>query len=57
VAGEWEDAAESYVQKRMRELGIEEHRIGAPDYDRGGERHTFLPEDTKGGTNDFAGRV
>jgi hypothetical protein len=57
VAREWKDVAESYVQKQMRVLGIEEHRIGAPDYDRGGERHAFLPEDAKGGTNDFAGRI
>ena len=29
VAREWEDVAESYVQKRMRELGIPEGQIGA----------------------------
>ena len=57
VAREWEDVAESYVRKRMRELGIAERRIGAPDYDRGGERRAFLPDDAKGGTNDFAGRI
>jgi hypothetical protein len=57
VAREWEDVGEAYVQKRMRELGIEESQIGAPDHDRGGERHAFLPEDNRGGTNDFAGRL
>ena len=29
VAREWEDVAESYVRKRMRELGIPEGQIGA----------------------------
>jgi hypothetical protein len=45
VAREWE-----YVQKRMRELGIPDHQIGAPDYDRGGVRHPFLPDEPRGGT-------
>ena len=57
VAGEWEDIAEAYVQKTMRELGIAEHRIGAPDYERGGIKRAFLSEETKGGTNDSAGRI
>jgi hypothetical protein len=52
VAREWEDVAEAYVQKRMRELGIPEAEIGAPDYDRSGERHAFLPDEMEGGTND-----
>ncbi len=29
VAREWDDVAEAYVQKRMRELGIPDHQIGA----------------------------
>jgi hypothetical protein len=57
VAREWEDVAEAYTQMRMRELGIPERQIGAPDYERGGERHAFLPGETRGGTNDFAGRI
>ena len=57
VAREWEDVAENFVQKRMRELGIPDHQIGAPDYDRGGVRHAFLPDEPRGGTNDFAGRL
>jgi hypothetical protein len=57
VAREWEDVAEAYVQKTMRELGIPEHRIGAPDYERGGINRAFLSDETKGGTNDFAGRI
>ncbi len=57
VAREWEDVAEAYVQKTMRVLGIPEHRIGAPDYERGGIKRAFLSEETKGGTNDLAGRI
>ncbi len=57
VAREWEDVAEAFVQKRMRELGIPEHRIGAPDYERGGVKRAFLSEEGKGGTNDLAGRI
>jgi hypothetical protein len=49
--------AESYIQERMRQLGIPDHQIGAPDYQRGGVRRAFLCEETKGGTNDLAGRV
>lgn len=57
VAREWEEVIEAYTQKRMRELGIPEHSIGAPDYERGGTRRAFLPNESKGGTNDFAGRL
>jgi hypothetical protein len=52
VAREWEDVGEAYVQATMRELGIAEYRIGAPDYERGGIRKAFLPDETRGGTND-----
>jgi hypothetical protein len=57
LAREWEDVAEDFVPSRMRELGIPDHQIGAPDYDRGGLRHAFLPNERRGGTNDFAGRL
>ena len=57
VAHEWEDVGAAYVQKTMRELGIAEHRIGAPNYERGGVKRAFLPEDTRGGTNDEWGRL
>jgi hypothetical protein len=57
VAREWEDVAESYVQKRMRELGIPEVQIGAPDYDRGGDRRAFLPDEMVGGTNGTGRRL
>jgi hypothetical protein len=46
-----------YVQRRMRELGIPEHRIGAPDYERGGISRAFLPEETIGGTNGIGQRL
>jgi hypothetical protein len=57
VAREWEDVAEGYVQKRLRQLGIPERCIGAPHYERGGQRRAFLPSESKGGTNDFAVRL
>jgi len=57
VAWEWDDAAESYVQKRMRELGIPDHQIGAPDYRRRGEKHAFLPDETIGGSNGTGRRL
>jgi hypothetical protein len=56
-AREWEDVAETYVQKRMRELGIPEHQIGAIEYARGGGRRAFDPEGREGGTNDSFGRI
>ncbi len=57
LAWEWEDVGEAYVQQRMRELGIPEHQIGAPDYDRGGETHAFLPGESVGGSNGTGGRL
>jgi hypothetical protein len=57
VAWEWEDVAESFVQKRMRELGIPDHQIGARDYRRGGEKHAFLAGETIGGSNGTGGRL
>jgi hypothetical protein len=57
VAWEWEDVGESYVQKRMRELGIPEDQIGAPDYDRSGVKHAFLPGESVGGSNGIGRRL
>src|SRR5258708_707834 len=51
LALEWEDVAEAHTRKRMRELGIPEHQIGAPEYRRGGEKHAFLPKEMIGGSN------
>ncbi len=50
VAREWEDVAESYIQERMRQLGIPDHQIGAPDYQRGSVRRVFLPDEAIGGS-------
>jgi hypothetical protein len=57
LAREWEDVCEAYVQKRMRDLGIPEHQIGAPDYRRGGEKHAFLPDEAIGGSNGTGRRL
>ncbi len=50
VAREWEDVAESYIQERMRQLGIPDHQIGAADYQRGGVRRVFLADEAIGGS-------
>jgi hypothetical protein len=57
VAREWEDVTEAYVQKRMRELGIPDHQIGAPDYERGGIKQAFLPGEVIGGTHGTGRRL
>jgi hypothetical protein len=51
VAQEWEDVGESYVRKRMRELGIPENQSGQPDYDGDGRWRAFDPREKKGGAN------
>ena len=51
VAQEWEDVAERYVRRRMRELGILEHERGQPDYDGDGRWRAFDPKGRKGGAN------
>jgi hypothetical protein len=56
-AHEWVDVADSYVQKRMHELGIPEHQIGAIDYGQGGMRRAFEPHEKRGGTNDVFRRL
>jgi hypothetical protein len=48
-AREWRDVAESYVGRRMRELGIPEHMIGASDPEYGIKRAAFMPHDREGG--------
>ncbi len=57
VAGEWQDVGEAYVQHRMRELGIPEDQIGAPDYRKGGVKRAFLPDETIGGSNGTGRRL
>jgi hypothetical protein len=51
VAQEWEDVGESYVRRRMRELGIPEDQIGQPDYGGDGRWRAFDPRGKKGGAN------
>jgi hypothetical protein len=56
-AREWQDVAEIYVQRRMRELGIPEDRIGAIEYAEGSVRRAFDPDRRAGGTCDEFGRL
>jgi hypothetical protein len=56
-AHEWANVADSYVQKRMHELGIPEHQIGAIEYGQGGIRRAFEPHERRGGTNDVFSRL
>jgi hypothetical protein len=51
IAQEWEDVGESYVRRRMKELGIPEHERGQPDYDGDGRWRAFDPKGRKGGAN------
>jgi hypothetical protein len=57
LAHERADVAEMFTQQRMRELGIHEHEIGAPDYRRGGQKHAFLPDEMIGGSNGTGRRL
>ncbi len=57
IAREWADVAETYVQRRMRELGIPEERIGAIEHAAGGIRRAFNPDERKGGSCDDFGRL
>src|SRR5271156_2801371 len=50
VAREWENVVETYVQERMRLLGIPDQEIGAPDYERGIDKRAFLPDEIIGGS-------
>jgi hypothetical protein len=49
VAREWQDVAETYAQRRMRELGIPEDKIGASSREHGIVRAAFNPHDRDGG--------
>jgi hypothetical protein len=48
-AREWVDVAETYVERRMRDLGIPKDLIGAADPYRRKPWHTFDPDGTVGG--------
>jgi hypothetical protein len=56
-AREWQDLVETYVQKRMKELGLPEGRIGAIELAQGGVRRAFDPEGQAGGSCDEYGRL
>ena len=49
MAQEWEDVGESYVHRRMKELGIPDDQIGQPDYDGDGRWRAFSPRGQTGG--------
>ena len=51
VAQEWEDVGESYVRKRMRELGVPDDQIGQPTYGGDGRWRAFDPKGRQGGAN------
>jgi hypothetical protein len=51
VAQEWEDVGETYVRRRMRELGIPENQIGQPTYGGDGRWRAFDPKGRQGGAN------
>jgi hypothetical protein len=51
VAQEWEDVAEGWVRRRMKELGIPEHMLGEPVYAGDGRWRAFDPKGKTGGSN------
>ena len=57
VAREWHDVGETYVRRRMKELGIPDAMIGSSDHKRGGERHAFFPDEKDGGGVAPGGRI
>ena len=48
-AHEWEDVAEVYVQKRMRQLGVPERQIGVRRRERRYRHAAFVPSEGDGG--------
>src|SRR5262245_54323036 len=48
-AHEWEDVAETYVQERMRQLGIPGRQIGVRRRERNDRRVAFVPSERDGG--------
>ena len=43
IAREWEDVGESYVHRRMTELGIPDDQRGQPDFGGDGRWRAFNP--------------
>ena len=50
VAREWRDVGQSYVQRRMKELGIPKDKIGADDPRAGKPWRAFDPDEKTGGS-------
>ena len=50
-AEDWYDRLEFHSRRRMRELGIPEHRIGAYDIDYDFRHAAFQPKERTGGSN------
>ncbi len=50
-AAEWADRFEVYARRRMREVGVPEHLIGAVDVENRIERRAFFPHQSGGGRN------
>jgi hypothetical protein len=48
-AREWHDVLETYVQRRMRALGVPEKRIGSSDHEHRVERRAFFPDEITAG--------
>jgi hypothetical protein len=57
AAREWQDVAESYVRRRMKELGIPEERIGSPDHHHGLDTRAFNPHECDAGGVSPDGRI
>ncbi len=51
VAQEWEDVGETYVRRRMKEMGVPDNQIGEPDYGGDGRWRAFDPYERQGGKN------
>jgi hypothetical protein len=49
IAREWEDVAEGWVRRRMKQLGIPDDQIGERGAD--GQRYAFDPNGRQGGAN------
>jgi hypothetical protein len=57
VAGEWQDVAEAFIRRRMKELGIPDEMIGSSDHRSGVDRRAFYPHEVDGGGVAPGGRI
>ncbi|WP_165226956.1 hypothetical protein [Aquisphaera insulae] len=51
IAREWEDVGESYIRRRMQQVGIPEDQIGQPTFSGDGKWRAFDPNGRAGGAN------